>query len=256
MKILKKLSGKTLYGMAKLIHIIMDSIIQLTENIVLLLGRFFKGCLALISVGGCLLLIVFANLGFRILMHPIGFPIVLFMIIFLIFGGSFVSYLKYQKYIITEFLFNTANYLMDNKKYQYKTFNQYKEAYKKAEEERIKEEQRRYYEQQRQWKERFRQQWYQQNYQEGQENYDSYGGHSYVNPTVDFKSKYERSCDILGVSYNANKNEIKLAYRKKAKEYHPDLSKIPDATKIFQEINAAYEFLNDDNIQRYKNDVV
>jgi curved DNA-binding protein CbpA len=55
------------------------------------------------------------------------------------------------------------------------------------------------------------------------------------------------------VPHNADKYEVKLGYRKKAKEYHPDLNKSPDATKIFQEINNAYEFLSDDNIERYKN---
>ena len=47
--------------------------------------------------------------------------------------------------------------------------------------------------------------------------------------------------------------EIKLAYRKKAKKYHPDLNKSPDATEMFQRINEAYEFLSDENIERYKN---
>ncbi|MBU5675284.1 DnaJ domain-containing protein [Alkaliphilus sp. MSJ-5] len=258
MKIIKKISGKILYGTAKVISAIIDGLIHLIENIVLYTGKFLKGCLVIVSMGGCLLFLLFANLGFRILANPIGFLTILILLGFLMLGGKLASYLKYQKYIITEFLFNTANYLMDEEKYKYKTFNHYKEAYKRAEEERIREEQRRYYEQQRQWEERFKQQWYQQNYQRGQGGYGGYGsqgsyGQGYVNPTVDFKNKYERSCDILGVSYDADKQQIKSAYRRKAKEYHPDLSKLPDATKRFQEITAAYEFLSDDNIQRYKN---
>jgi DnaJ-domain-containing protein 1 len=261
MRLIKKILGKILYGTAKMISAIIDSLINLIENMVLLAGRFFKGCLALMSMGGCLFFLLFANLGLRILANPVGLSIILFLFTFLLFGGRFVSFLKYQKYIITEFLFNTANYLMDGKAHGYKPFNHYKEAYKKAEEERIREEQRRYYEQQRQWEERFKQQWYQQNSQRGQGPYGSYGGYGsqgtygqgYVNPAVDFKNKYEKSCDILGVSYDADKQQIKSAYRRKAKEYHPDLSKLPDATKRFQEITAAHEFLSDDNIQRYKN---
>ncbi|MDQ2085532.1 DnaJ domain-containing protein [Herbivorax sp. ANBcel31] len=253
MRIVKKISGTFLYMLAKVIFVIINGLIKLTENIVFFAGKFFKGCLALMSMGGCLFLILFANVGFRILMHPVGFTIVLLLFTFFLFGGRFVSHLKYLKYIITEFLFNTANYLSDSEKYTYKTFNQYKEAYRKAEEEKIKQEQHRYYEQQRQWQERFRQQWYEQNYYSGQGNYNDYSSGGYANTNLDFKNNYEKSCDILGVPYNSDKNKIKSAYRRKAKEYHPDLSKVPNATKRFQEINAAYEFLNDDNIQRYKN---
>lgn len=74
-----------------------------------------------------------------------------------------------------------------------------------------------------------------------------------MNPTTEFKSKYQKSCDLLGVGYDADKYQIKLAYRKKAKKYHPDLNKSPDATQMFQQINNAYEFLSDGNIDRYKN---
>ena len=46
---------------------------------------------------------------------------------------------------------------------------------------------------------------------------------------------------VLGVSKSATDDEIKKAYRKKARQYHPDVNKAPDATKKFQEINEAYE---------------
>ncbi|SDL05016.1 DnaJ domain-containing protein [Natronincola ferrireducens] len=252
MRLIKKILGKILYGIAKVLGIIIDSLIQLIENMVLFVGSFFKGCLALVSMGGCLVFLLFANLGLRILMNPVGLSTILFLLTFLMVGGKFVYYLKYLKYITTEFLFNTANYLMDGTNYQYKAFNEYKAAYKKAEEEKLREQQRRYYEQQRKWEERFKQQWYQQNHQSSQGTYGGYG-HGFVNPNIEFKNKYERSCDVIGVAYDADKSQIKSAYRKKAKEYHPDLSKAPNATEIFQGITAAYEFLNDDNIQRYKN---
>ena len=109
-----------------------------------------------------------------------------------------------------------------------------------------KERQRRQAEQQREWEERFKQ-WYE--YQNSQRTYDNQN--MYTNPTSEFKSKYEQSCDILGVNYNADKYQIKLAYRKKAKEYHPDLNKSPNATEMFQKINNAYDFLSDANIDRY-----
>ncbi len=51
--------------------------------------------------------------------------------------------------------------------------------------------------------------------------------------------------DILGVSRTANGDEIKRAYRKLARKYHPDVCKEKDAEKRFKEINEAYEVLSD-----------
>ena len=51
---------------------------------------------------------------------------------------------------------------------------------------------------------------------------------------------------ILGVDKNASADEIKSAYRRLAKKYHPDLNKAPDAAEKFKEINEAYEVLGDD----------
>jgi molecular chaperone DnaJ len=52
--------------------------------------------------------------------------------------------------------------------------------------------------------------------------------------------------EILGVSKNATKEEIKKAYRKLSKKYHPDINKEPDAAEKFKEIKEAYEVLSDD----------
>ena len=49
--------------------------------------------------------------------------------------------------------------------------------------------------------------------------------------------------EILGLAPGASLEEIKHAYREKAKLYHPDLNKSPDAQERFIEINEAYEFL-------------
>lgn len=46
--------------------------------------------------------------------------------------------------------------------------------------------------------------------------------------------------DILGISPNATEEQIKIAYRKKAKKLHPDHNKNPDAKEKFIELNNAY----------------
>lgn len=56
--------------------------------------------------------------------------------------------------------------------------------------------------------------------------------------------------ETLGVNKSANKDEIKSAYRKLAKQYHPDINKSPDAPKKFEEIQEAYDVLYDDNKRR------
>ncbi len=53
--------------------------------------------------------------------------------------------------------------------------------------------------------------------------------------------------DILGLSQGATPDEIKKAYRKLARQYHPDVNKDPAAEDTFKEINAAYEVLSDDD---------
>ena len=51
--------------------------------------------------------------------------------------------------------------------------------------------------------------------------------------------------DTLEVSQNASEAEIKKAYRKLARKYHPDICKESDCEEKFKEINAAYEILSD-----------
>lgn len=53
--------------------------------------------------------------------------------------------------------------------------------------------------------------------------------------------------EVLGVSRNATKEELRSAYRKLAHKYHPDVSKAPEAETRFKEINEAYQVLNDDD---------
>ena len=52
--------------------------------------------------------------------------------------------------------------------------------------------------------------------------------------------------EILGISRDAGKSEIRAAYRRLARQYHPDINKGPDAEERFKEVNEAYQVLNDD----------
>lgn len=51
---------------------------------------------------------------------------------------------------------------------------------------------------------------------------------------------------ILGVARDASDDDIKRAYRKLARKYHPDVNPEPEAQERFKEINTAYEVLSDD----------
>ena len=52
--------------------------------------------------------------------------------------------------------------------------------------------------------------------------------------------------DVLGVDKSASDAEIKSAFRKLAKKYHPDLNKEPDAAEKFKEVQEAYDVLSDE----------
>lgn len=247
MNLFKKIIGTILYLLSHLISEILNvfiKIITFTSNIL-------SGFSGIVVIGGFLLLFILGPFAIVLLMNPMVLMIILVFVVFPILGTKFVSYLKYLKYIITEYLFDKANYFKEGKERDYKSFNEYGNRYRRMEEDRKrKEQQQRQYEQQKIWEERFRQWNEYQNSQRGYSGYDY--GKTYANPTIEFKNKFEKSCDILGIGYDADKYQIKLAYRKKAKEYHPDLNKAANATEMFQQINAAYEFLSDANIERYE----
>ncbi len=58
---------------------------------------------------------------------------------------------------------------------------------------------------------------------------------------MEFKDYYQ----IMSVARDASQDEIKRAYRKLARKYHPDVSKEPDAETRFKEVGEAYEVLKD-----------
>src|SRR3954463_10772403 len=50
--------------------------------------------------------------------------------------------------------------------------------------------------------------------------------------------------EVLGVSRDAGDDEIKRAFRRRAREVHPDVSEAPDAKERFAEVAEAYEVLS------------
>ncbi|HRV94940.1 MAG TPA: DnaJ domain-containing protein, partial [Anaerolineae bacterium] len=52
--------------------------------------------------------------------------------------------------------------------------------------------------------------------------------------------------EVLGVAKSASPEEIKKAYRRLARQYHPDVSEEADAETKFKEVNEAYEILSDE----------
>ncbi|MDR7870864.1 MAG: J domain-containing protein [Tissierellaceae bacterium] len=258
MNALNKFWGTIINGIAKFLSVLFDIVISITEGIVLFVRYIGRGLYGIISMGGCLIFFIFGPFALTLLFNPAIMTFILLLVIIPILGTKFVSLLKYVKYMITEYLFDKADNLIHGRKARFDSFSGYGNKYKRMEQEKLrKEQQQRQQEQQRQWEERFRQ-WNEQQrtyqggwYDYGNGNYNT-GGQTYANPNIEFKKKYEESCDLLGVGYDADKYQIKLAYRKKAKEYHPDLNKAANATQMFQKINDAYEFLSDSNIERYK----
>jgi curved DNA-binding protein len=57
--------------------------------------------------------------------------------------------------------------------------------------------------------------------------------------------QYKDYYEILGVTRGADADEVKLAYRKLARKYHPDVSKEKNAENKFKELQEAYEVLRD-----------
>ena len=52
--------------------------------------------------------------------------------------------------------------------------------------------------------------------------------------------------EVLGIQRGAAADEIKKAFRKLARQFHPDVNREPDAESKFKEINEAYEVLSDE----------
>ena len=58
---------------------------------------------------------------------------------------------------------------------------------------------------------------------------------------MEYKDYYQ----VMGIERDATQDQVKRAYRKLARKYHPDVSKEPDAEAGFKEVGEAYEVLKD-----------
>ena len=256
MRLIRKLIARAIRRVAKIHAFILDSLVYAIETGILLAKSFLKGCVLLLGTGGCLIFFLFLGpVGGWFARNPWMLLVFLIILIFPILGAISSSFLSYFKAVSTQYLMNLARYLEYPEQASYRPYRYYKQAYRRAQEDAARREQARRQQQQREWEERFRQwqqgsQWQQESQWQQRGSYG--GGYATANPYVDFKNKYEKSCDVLGVPVTTDKNKIKLAYRRKAKQYHPDINKDEQATSQFQKINEAYEFLNDDNIERYQ----
>lgn len=267
---MKKFFGKILHGLATGISFILNFITDLLGVIVSLFEGIKEVFLGFFSLG-C----IFFFIRPRWNMPRRLYTLILLILLVPTLGTPIISRLRYANFTLTEWMYDKADTMITGHKVGYEKFSDYSNDYKARQEaERRKEAQRRQWEQeqarqrqQEEWTRRFEEfaknfRYYDPNNfgNYGQGDYYGQGGYSGYNqagygPTGDlgFKEKYEKSCDILGVSYDSDTYQIKLNYRKLAKKYHPDINKAPDATEKFQEINDAYDFLSEENINKYKN---
>lgn len=249
-----KIWGYILFGVAKFLDVLFGGLIKLfsflvekTKNIRQLFYPVF----------GCLVLFLFIN-PFTLLLFTrlwIFIPLAI-LLIFPMLGTGFVSFLNYWKYAVCTYLYDRSTFYIQDIGTK-RTFASYKEEYyrKKEEAEEAAREKRKR-EQQEQWSKVFEE--FFRNFQSaGYTNFgggqrSDYSGYTGYNPISDFSKKYKESCATLELPLNINEAQVKEAYRKLAKKYHPDLNKSDDAKEKFQQINAAYEFLSQENIDRYK----
>lgn len=262
---MKKIIGYLNKGLGKTLDLLLIFFIFIIEFIVTLIDNVKK----LLSIFSLLFIFFIFNpfLFSIILLNPEILVILIVLFVVPLLGKGLVSYLKYLHYTVTEYFYDKADFYLLGKDNRKGSFNSYSQEYiRQKEEERRRESERRAREQQRIWEEMFRD-----FYNQSQNQNQRYGGYSYgnygrggpysgssssqggfYNPTNDFIKKYEESCRVLEIEPTTDKYEIKLAYRKMAKKYHPDINKSPDSTVKFQKINEANEFLSEANINRYQ----
>ncbi|MDD7305966.1 MAG: DnaJ domain-containing protein [Peptoniphilaceae bacterium] len=256
---MKIIFGKILHAFATGLSYIINFLI----NLISLIVTIFEGIKQILFLIGCSFVFVFPIFFFAL---PNELIVLIFLTVAIPFLGTrFVSLLRYASYTLTEWMYDRADSLITGKKKGYDNLSDYSNRYKEEQErQRRRREEAERQRQQDEFNKRF------EDFARGFRFYDfsdgSYGdfgsfgqgGYStgenkaYGQRNIGFKEEYEKACDTLEVSYDADEYQIKLNYRKLAKMYHPDINKSPDATEKFQKINEAYEFLSKENINKYK----
>lgn len=255
---MNNIAGYFYKGLGKILELITTALIFILELIVMLIDNVKK----LLGVFTLLFVFFLINplLWTFIILNPLILVLLIILFIVPLLGRGLISYLKYIQYISTEYFYDKADYYLLGKDNRRGSFGSYKNEYfRQQEEARRKESQRRAEQTQKMWEEMFKDfyenmnsQGYNGGYYRDYNNNQNYNQGNFYNPTNDFIDKYEASCRTLELEPTVDKYEIKLAYRKMAKKYHPDINKAEDATEVFQKINEANEFLSDENIERYK----
>lgn len=255
----KRAWGAALFGIARLLDVLFGGLITVLQYLVHTVDGIRQILAPLLS---CAMFFVILNPFSLLLFSRWQLWIPLFIImVFPLLGTKFVSFLDYAKYVLCEYLYDRADWYRIGKKGG-KKFGSYGASYRKKQEEAERaERERNRRAQQEQW-DRLFDEWfrnvgaggYYANFGGQQGGYSGYQNaqQNVYNPAADFIKKYEESCKVLGLSYSTDSYQVKLAYRKLAKQYHPDINKAPGATEMFQRVNSAYEFLSEENIQRYK----
>lgn len=281
---MKKFLGHILNGVGKFIEVFLNIIIFLVQLATSIFDGIKQMIAALFVGGGCLLVFFILNpvVLYSITKNKYIMTILFLSVVVPILGVKGVSYLKYIQYIATEYFYDKADFYLHGKKRTFDKISDYGKKYKAhiEELERLKK-QREQEEREKAFEERFNSAfggtyytfgedinfedlfgeggffdafnqggyYYNQGSFNQQGNYNSQG-QNYAG--IGFKNSYEEAIRILGLTTDADKYEIKLKYRQLAKKYHPDLNKEEGAKEMFQKINNAYEFLSDENIERYK----
>nr|WP_072514471.1 DnaJ domain-containing protein [Ndongobacter massiliensis] len=256
---MKRLWGSFLYGLARLLDAVFGALMGALSYVVDLVDQVRAFLMPLV---GCFVMFVIMNpLSLLFFRSPL-IGVVLLIMIFPLLGRKFVSFLEYGNYILCEYLYDKAEQFRGGAKAQ--NFQSYGAAYRRKKQQEEEEARRRRQQQQQEEWNRIFEEWFGRGGAGGAQQgpfggayYGSAGGYrpggvGTADPTVAFNEKYQKSCRVLGLSTETDAYQVKLAYRKLAKKYHPDINKSPEATQKFQEINEAYEFLSEENIQRYK----
>ncbi len=255
---MKKFWGNISYGFAKVVDFIMKGLTIFVRGITSLGDKILITLLPLLFLGIVgmfffwpLIILLFTRPGI------IFMTALLIIIVISILGRRATNFLNRQYYVLTNFFYDYADHYRygkeKNKPFKYYNDKYFEELNRKFEEERRRAEEarrRRQEAENERWRKFFEENFgaYQGSYQQG----SNYGQGSQYNPFGNFKKQYEDSCDTLGVPYTATFDEIKRAYRQLAKKYHPDLSNERNAEEMFKKVNNAFEFLSEENVERYK----